>query len=167
MPSNFGNETCYGQDFLFKTERGRIFNFALPYPFLDKTAGGGGAGFARVKADLTNYGGLIERACDLIRHFEMDLYDNAIVPAALAHRHASISLSPGGKVLNLLLRSGLDQNRSESYTEHRGLNQSKPTPNKFPQNICGSQCKMHAAAPQILGKSHCHKQHLVTQMGQR
>ena len=111
MAKNFGNETYYGQDFLFKTERGRIFNFALPYPFLDKTAGGGGAGFARVKADLSNYGRLVERACDLIRHFEMDLYDNAIVPVALAHRHASISLSPGGKVLDLLVRSGLNHRR--------------------------------------------------------
>ena len=33
--------------------------------------------------------------------------------------------------------------------------------------MCGSQCKMHAAAPQILGRSHCNEQHLVTQMGQR
>jgi hypothetical protein len=37
----------------------------------------------------------------------MDLYDNALVPVALAHRHASISLVPGGKVLDLLVRSGL------------------------------------------------------------
>jgi hypothetical protein len=56
---------------------------------------------------LDRYGLLIERACDLIRHFEMDLYDNALVPVALAHRHASISLVPGGKVLDLLVRSGL------------------------------------------------------------
>lgn len=106
--ANFGNETYYGQDFLFKTERGRIFNFALPYPFFDKTAGGGGKGFSAVKVNFANYGSLIERACDLIRHFEMDLYDNAIVPVALAHRHASISLVPGGKVLDLLVRSGLE-----------------------------------------------------------
>ena len=104
---NFGNETYYGQDFLFKTERGRIFNFAIPYPFADKTAGGGGKGFAKAKVNLANYGSLVERACDLIRHFEMDLYDNALVPVALAHRHASISLVPGGKVLDLLVRSGL------------------------------------------------------------
>lgn len=105
--ANFGNETYYGQDFLFKTERGRIFNFAIPYPFADKTFAGGGTGFAKAKIDLTHYGPLIERACDLIRHFEMDLYDNAIVPVALAHRHASISLVPGGKVLDVLVRSGL------------------------------------------------------------
>lgn len=102
---NFGNETYYGQDFLFKTERNRIFNFALPYPFPDK--GVRGADFAQQKIDLGRYGSLIRRACDLIRYFELDLYDNAIVPVALAHRHASISLTPGGKVLDLLTRAGL------------------------------------------------------------
>lgn len=105
--ANFGNETYYGQDFLFKTERGRMFNFALPYPFASKDVAGGGSEFSRMKAELIRYGSLIERACDLIRHFELDLYDNAIVPVALAHRHASISLMPGGKVLDLLARAGL------------------------------------------------------------
>lgn len=105
--ANFGNETYYGQDFLFKTESGRIFNFAIPYPFEDKTVGGGGRAFSEAKVQLSRYGSLVERACDLIRHFEMDLYDNSLVPVALAHRHASISLVPGGKVLDLLVRSGL------------------------------------------------------------
>jgi len=107
--ANFGNETYYGQDFLFKTERGRMFNFALPYPFPDKSYSGGGRAFALAKAEIERYGDQVQRACDLIRHFEMDLYDNAIVPVALAHRHASISLVPGGQVLNLLVRGGLDK----------------------------------------------------------
>jgi hypothetical protein len=110
--ANFGNETYYGQDFLFKTESGRIFNFAIPYPFRDKTFGGGGLAFARAKVERERYGSLIQRACDLIRHFEMDLYDNSLVPVALAHRHASISLVPGGKVLDLVARSGLARGRS-------------------------------------------------------
>lgn len=104
---NFGNETYYGQDFLFKTERGRIFNFALPYPFANK--GAGDSAFATIKSETHRYGTLIKRACDLIRHFELDLYDNAIVPIALAHRHASISLVPGGKVLDLITRAGLNK----------------------------------------------------------
>jgi hypothetical protein len=112
--ANFGNETYYGQDFLFKTESGRIFNFAIPYPFKDKTFGGGGKAFAEAKIEMERYGTQIERACDLIRHFEMDLYDNSLVPVALAHRHASISLVPGGKMLDLLARSGLGINKSES-----------------------------------------------------
>jgi hypothetical protein len=105
--ANFGNETYYGQDFLFKTERGRIFNFALPYPFPDKAASG--RAFASLKSETHRYGSLIKRACDLIRHFELDLYENAIVPVALAHRHASISMVPGGKVLDLIARAGLNK----------------------------------------------------------
>jgi len=105
--ANFGNETYYGQDFLFRTERGRIFNFAIPYPFPDKTYGGGGANFAKAKVETPRYGQLIQQACDLIRYFEMDLYESAIVPVALAHRHASISLVPGGKVLDIMVRTNL------------------------------------------------------------
>lgn len=105
VSENFGHETYYGQDFLFKTEDGRFFNFALPYPFSDKGSSSGD--FSTRKVMFSNYGSLIERACDLIRHFELDLYDNAIVPVALAHRHASISLVPGGKVLDLIARAGL------------------------------------------------------------
>ena len=103
---NFGHESYYGQDFLFKTERGRIFNFALVYPFLNKN-GVKRAEFALQKIESQRYGSLITRACDLIRHFELDLYDSAIVPVALAHRHASISLMPGGKVLDLVTRAAL------------------------------------------------------------
>jgi hypothetical protein len=108
---NFGGETYYGQDFIFKTERGNIFNFAVPYPFHSKGAGRG-EDFAKAKVDLSLYGSLIGRACDLIRHFEMDLYTSAIVPVALAHRHASISLVPGGKVLDILSKVALDKNTS-------------------------------------------------------
>jgi hypothetical protein len=104
---NFGFETYYGQDFLFKTEKGRIFNFAVPYPFADKRTMGDQKTFAKAKADPTHYGSLIERACDLIRHFELDLYESAIVPVALAHRHASISIVPGGKVLDIVTKTGL------------------------------------------------------------
>lgn len=114
---NFGHETYYGQDFIFRTERGRIFNFSIPYPFLDKTltstgpgpgsAKGDQARFATAKAEQARYGDLVQQACDLIRHFEMDLYESAIVPVALAHRHASISIMPGGKVLDILARTTL------------------------------------------------------------
>jgi hypothetical protein len=113
LSGNFGQETYYGQDFLFKTERGRMFNFAIPYPFASKSVPGGYAEFAKQKIELHRYGLLIRRACDLIRHFELDLYDNAIVPIALAHRHASISLVPGGKVLDLLARAGFSSRKAE------------------------------------------------------
>jgi hypothetical protein len=102
----FGHETYYGQDFIFKTDTGRMFIFALPYPMRSKEPVNR---FRTDKANPTLYQGL-ETALHLIRHFELDLYQNAVIPIALAHRHASISLVPGGRVLDLLTAAAL-QNR--------------------------------------------------------
>ncbi|MDX1916247.1 MAG: hypothetical protein SFU55_11745 [Methylophilus sp.] len=104
ISDNFGHETYYGQDYIFKTNSGRVFTVGIPYPFENKK---NRSIFAKEKSNLSNYGNLIARSFDLIRHFEFDLYDNAVVPIALAHRHASISLIPGGKVLDLVTRHGL------------------------------------------------------------
>jgi hypothetical protein len=46
-------------------------------------------------------------ALALIKHFELDLYENSVVPIALAHRYMAISLKPGGRVLDLLTRKAL------------------------------------------------------------
>ena len=107
--ANFGNETYYGQDFLFKTERGRMFNFAIPYMAANKESKSNGERFSEQKIKVESYGSLIGRACDFIRHFELDLYESAIVPVALAHRHASISIVPGGKVLDIITKAGLSK----------------------------------------------------------
>lgn len=100
--ANFGHETYFGQDFIFKTRPGRIFVLAVPYPFEAKRGA-----FSAKKVDLANYGDSLARALDVVRYFELDLYQNAIVPIALAHRHASISVQPGGKALDFLTRNGL------------------------------------------------------------
>jgi hypothetical protein len=102
--SNFGYETYFGQDFIFKTKAGRIFVMALPYPFPFKKST---KDFSEKKSDVASYGNNLARAFDVIRYFQLDLYENAVVPIALAHRHASISLVPGGKVLDLVTRNGL------------------------------------------------------------
>ncbi len=107
--ANFGNETYYGQDFLFKTERGRMFNFAIPYTTASKETKANGNRFSEQKIKVESYGTLVARACDFIRHFELDLYESAIVPVALAHRHASISIVPGGKVLDIITKAGLSK----------------------------------------------------------
>ena len=41
-------------------------------------------------------------AFELIRTLESDLYSNSLVPVILAHEYASISMVPGGKVLDLV-----------------------------------------------------------------
>jgi hypothetical protein len=98
----FGYGTYYGQDFIYKTPSGRVFVMALPYPFQVKDT----TTFATAKAELSRYAEL-QRALALIAHFESDLYENAVIPIALAHRYTAISLSPGGRVLDILTRSAM------------------------------------------------------------
>lgn len=99
---NFGHETYYGQDFIYKTNSGRIFIFALPYPFMSKNND-----FSKQKIEISRYGSDIQRAISFIENFELDLYENAIIPVALAHKHASVSLVPGGKILDILTKNNL------------------------------------------------------------
>jgi hypothetical protein len=92
----FGSETYYGQDIFIRTARGHEFVVTLPYPTRSKSD----AAFKTDRFDVTKYvtAGI---AFELIRTLESDLYSNSLVPVILAHEYASISLVPGGKVLDL------------------------------------------------------------------
>jgi hypothetical protein len=100
----FGFETYYGQDFIYKTPSGRTFVFAIPYPYASKEVAG--IDFVKEKIKFTNYPQL-QKAIRLINHLESDLFENAVVPIALAHRYTAISFQPGGRVLDLLTRNAL------------------------------------------------------------
>lgn len=116
--ANFGNETYYGQDFIHRTKSGKVFVFGLVYPFESKTPTeltdegikltDAKDKFSEMKVQIHRYETMLGKAMNLVSHFELELYENAIVPIALAHRHASISLVPGGKVLDILSKKGLD-----------------------------------------------------------
>ena len=101
----FGFETYYGQDFIYKTPNGRTFVFALPYPYPSKEIPG--LNFVQEKVKFENYPQL-SQALKLITYLESDLYENAVVPIALAHRFTAISFRPGGRVLDLLTRASLN-----------------------------------------------------------
>lgn len=94
----FGIETYYGQDFLIKTARNRQFIICVQYPFGRKTGS-----FHDDKVKLENYP-QFESVVKLVMTFETDMYENALTPVVLAHRHASISQKPGGKMLDILSR---------------------------------------------------------------
>jgi hypothetical protein len=102
--NGFGFETYYGQDFIYKTPSGRTFVFALPYPYASKDVLG--VDFLKSKVHLENYPQL-PQALRLINYLESDLYENAVVPIALAHRFTAISFEPGGRVLDLLTKNSL------------------------------------------------------------
>jgi hypothetical protein len=100
----FGYETYFGQDFIYKTTNGRTFVFALPYPYGSKDLDN--RNFVDEKIKFENYQQL-PQALKLITYLESDLYENAVVPIALAHRFTAISFQPGGRVLDLLTRKAL------------------------------------------------------------
>jgi hypothetical protein len=102
--NGFGSETYYGQDFIYKTRTNRIFVFAIPFPSAKKQPA---EEFLMNKTDLGKYTEL-PRALALINHFESDLYKNAVVPIALAHRYTAISFSPGGRVLDVLTKTAME-----------------------------------------------------------
>lgn len=98
--ANFGQETYYGQDFLVKTNHGRLFPMCLAYPLPDKKDE---KSFQHQKMDMAKYT-TMGRALKVLTTFESDLYQNSMIPVILAHRHASISHTPGGKVLDIFSR---------------------------------------------------------------
>lgn len=98
--STFGSETYYGQDFIYKAKSGKLIVFNLPYPFESK---GDIKSFILNKSDIKKYQNLNKSLC-LLNEFECDLYENTVVPVALARKHTVISLKPGSQVLDLLTR---------------------------------------------------------------
>ncbi|MFW6025753.1 MAG: hypothetical protein ACOCRX_05360 [Candidatus Woesearchaeota archaeon] len=109
--SFFGSETYYGQDFIYKSSSNRIFTFSLPYPFKSKSQMAK-KDFLEEKVKYENYSRL-NSALKLIKEFECDLYENSIIPIALAHRYTSISLEPGSRVLDLLTKETLKSKNEE------------------------------------------------------
>lgn len=105
QPANqtFGFETYYGQDFAFKTPTGHAIVFNLPYPFREK---GDVSAFKVAKADVALYPEL-PKALKLISSLETVLYEDALLPAVLAHKYTAFNLEPGGRVLDMLTKEVL------------------------------------------------------------
>ena len=101
--NGFGSETYYGQDFIYKTPTGSTFVIGLPYPWPSKS----GSDFVNEKVHMDVYPRL-GQSIELINNLESDLYRNAVVPIALAHKYTAISLQPGGRVLDILMRRNVD-----------------------------------------------------------
>jgi hypothetical protein len=98
----FGDEFYYGQDVLIKTAEGRQFLISLPYPWNTKQD----PEFQSSRFELSKYRN-VDIAIGIINLFQSDLYENSMVPVILAHEYASISLAPGGKILDLVTARAL------------------------------------------------------------
>lgn len=109
-PSNFGDETYYGQTFILRTSRGKVFDVTLAYPFARK-ADVDGVAFRKAKMDLKHYGADLSRMISLIEMMQTDLFASALIPIHLAHRYASIAHAPGGRSLDAFVRDALKISR--------------------------------------------------------
>lgn len=99
----FGRETYYGQDFIYKNDLGKILSFAVIFPFYNKEGE-----FERQKLEISNYT-KINEVINLLNEFKCNLYENSIIPVALAHKYTAISFEPGGRVLDLLSKHYIEK----------------------------------------------------------
>jgi hypothetical protein len=97
----YGDETYYGQDVIVKTHAGRIFVLNLAYTCGNKAGGE----FSR-RGDPLCYPAL-QRALSTVEAVESGLYSGSSIPQQLAHKYASISHVPGGKVLDILAKQAI------------------------------------------------------------
>jgi len=91
--SAFGQETYYGQKFFYKTSHGQILTITVPQRMPPVTP----------PDDPTNYP-MLANTLALLDRLGTSLYEDALIPVALAHSFASIPLRTGSKVLTLLSR---------------------------------------------------------------
>lgn len=101
--TTFGNETYYGQDFIWKNNQGNSLIFNLPYVVKDKVPLGV---FKIEKSDYLKYNNL-QRALRLLQELRCDLDGSSIAPLVLSKQYTAISMEPGAKVLDMLSKNNL------------------------------------------------------------
>ena len=99
--TTFGAETYYGQDFIYKSKKGKAFVFDLPYPFPNKN---NKEIFKTEKSKIEYYSKILPFAIKVIDEFDCDLSEGKIVPVVLSEKYTAISLEPGATVLDLLTK---------------------------------------------------------------
>ena len=100
--TTFGNETYYGQDFLWK-HNNSVFSFNLPY-YLDTKEN-----VEKFKIDKRNYlmYNNLNIALLLLSELKSDISNTSIIPLVLSKSYTMISMEPGSKVLDLLSKNNI------------------------------------------------------------
>lgn len=95
----FGAKTYYGTNFIYKSRAGRIFATTIPR---ERNAD------SEILYHPSAYPTL-RRTVDLLEEIETSLYENSLIPVALANQYASIPVQTGSKVLSEFVNRVLDQ----------------------------------------------------------
>ncbi len=103
----YGSDEFYGRRFFYKTSDGRMLVFTIP-----RVPAGQPYGDAHCE-DLDQYPTL-RATCDLLDRIGTRLYDDAVMPIALAHSSAALPLGTGTDVLRILAQDtlGLPRHRA-------------------------------------------------------
>lgn len=96
--ADYGKETYYGRKFIYKTNDERILVFSAPPLTPGVTAYGRGEQLEQL--DIEDYPTL-RVSCDLLDRIGTQLYDDALMPIALAHQYVAYPLQMATNVLKL------------------------------------------------------------------
>jgi hypothetical protein len=94
----FGQEVLYGQDFMFYSGDKKKYIVSVLYPSEEKND----KSFEKF-FDPNSYSTL-RTIFHLLNMIGTDAYEDAVLPVALAHRYAAVSLDPGTKVLEIFAK---------------------------------------------------------------
>lgn len=97
----FGQEVLFGQDYLFYSKDKKRFVISMLYPMRSKDSN-----FQEYAFKYENYSNL-STIFNLINEISIDMYEDAILPIALAHKYAAISLNPGTNILEKFVKDNL------------------------------------------------------------
>jgi hypothetical protein len=98
----FGQEVLFGQDYLFYSKDQKRFVISILYPVESRDKN-----FGENVFNHKNYRNL-QTILNLINNISIDLYEDAVLPVALAHKYAAISLNPGTNILEIFIRENLN-----------------------------------------------------------
>ena len=87
----YGRDTYYGQKFFYRTAQGQMLTLTIPKPNRPITDPHNPAHYPMMRDTLA-----------FLDRIGTALYQDAVIPVALAHSFASIPLRTGSKVLRLL-----------------------------------------------------------------
>jgi hypothetical protein len=100
-PTNpYGSDEFYGRRFIYRTRRGDVLVFTVP-PAPGVTPYGEAAG------ELWTSYPTLRPICEVLDQVQTRLYENAVIPVALAHSAASLPLGVGQSVLRALVQRSL------------------------------------------------------------
>lgn len=96
----YGSDEFYGRRFIYRTMNGRALVVTVP-------PGPGVTPYGDPDGELWSSYPTLRPICEVLDHVQTRLYENAVIPVALAHSAASLPLGVGQSVLRALVQQSL------------------------------------------------------------